>query len=326
MYRLNRTYQFSILLFSLIFFFSQRSQSQSNEAAINARVNALVKNMTFEEKVGQMAQVSVESLGKLEGNNFVFDVAKLKDAVENYKIGSILNSPGAPLTAAQWNDVVEQIQKAANETKMKIPVLYGLDDNHGCNYVLGATLFPQEIGQSATWNPQLIFNAGVITAYESRAASVPWTFSPVLDLRTNPQWPRIWEDYGEDPYLDATMGVEFIKGVQNPLGSKDKLAVSIKHYMDYSDPKSGHDRTDSWIPEHYLREYHLPPFAAAIQAGARTVMVNSALINGIPTHINKHLLTDILKDELGFTGFIVTDWQDIENVYRRDHITKSIKE
>jgi beta-glucosidase len=293
---------------------------------VEAKINTLVKQMTLEEKVGQMAQVSVESLGKLEGGNFVFDEAKLKDAVQNYKIGSILNSPGGPLTAAQWNAVVEQIQNAAKQTKMKIPVLYGLDDNHGCNYVLDATLFPQQIGQSATWNRQLIFNAGVITAYESRAASVPWTFSPVLDLGTNPQWPRIWEDYGEDPYLDATLGVEFIKGVQNPLGSKDKLAVSIKHYLDYSDPKSGHDRTDSWIPEHYLREYHLPPFAAAVKAGARTVMVNSALINGIPTHINKHLLTDVMKGELGFTGFIVTDWQDIENVYRRDHITNSIKE
>jgi len=326
MYGLNKIYQFSILLVGLIFFSSQRSESQSNEAAINARVNALVKKMTLEEKVGQMAQVSLESLGKLDGPNYVFDEAKLKDAVENYKIGSILNSPGEPLTAAQWNDVVAQIQKAANQTKTKIPVLYGLDDNHGCNYVLGATLFPQEIGQSATWNPQLIFNAGVITAYESRAASVPWTFSPVLDLGTNPQWPRIWEDYGEDPYLDATMGVEFIKGVQNPLGSKDKLAVSIKHFMDYSDPKSGHDRSDSWIPEYYLREYHLPAFAAAIKAGARTVMVNSSLINGIPAHINKHLLTGILKNELGFTGFVVTDWQDIENVYRRDHITKNIKD
>jgi beta-glucosidase len=315
-----------IFLFGAITFTALKSKAQTNETAINAKVNALVKQMTLEEKVGQMAQVSVESLGKIEGDHFVFDEAKLKDAVENYKIGSILNSPGEPLTAAQWNAVVEQIQNAAKQTKMKIPVLYGLDDNHGCNYVLGATLFPQEIGQSATWNRQLIFNAGVITAYESRAASVPWTFSPVLDLGTNPQWPRIWEDYGEDPYLDATMGVEFIKGVQNPLGSKDKLAVSIKHYMDYSDPKSGHDRTDSWIPEHYLREYHLPAFAAAVKAGARTVMVNSALINGIPTHINKHLLTDIMKGELRFTGFIVTDWQDIENVYRRDHITNSIKE
>ena len=298
------------------------AQTNKNES----KINAMVRQMTLEEKVGQMAQVSVESLGKIEGDHFVFDEAKLKDAVQNFKIGSILNSPGEPLTAAQWNAVVEQIQNAAKQTKMKIPVLYGLDDNHGCNYVLGATLFPQQIGQSATWNRQLIFNAGVITAYESRAASVPWTFSPVLDLGTNSQWPRIWEDYGEDPYLDATMGIEFIKGVQDPLGSKDKLAVSIKHYMDYSDPKSGHDRTDSWIPEHYLREYHLPAFAAAVKAGARTVMVNSALINGIPTHINKHLLTGIMKGELHFTGFIVTDWQDIENVYRRDHITNSIKD
>jgi beta-glucosidase len=321
---LKKIFQFAFI-FCFVNFITQKSAAQANETGINAKVNALVKKMTLEEKVGQMAQVSLESLGKIEGDNFVFDEAKLKDVVQNFKIGSILNSPGIPLKAAQWNAVIEQIQKAAKQTKMKIPVLYGLDDNHGCNYVLDATLFPQQIGQSATWNRELLFNAGVITAYESRAASVPWTFSPVLDLGTNPQWPRIWEDYGEDPYLDATMGVEFIKGVQNPLGSKDKLAVSIKHYMDYSDPKSGHDRTDSWIPEHYLREYHLPPFEAAVKAGARTVMVNSSLINGIPTHINKHLLTGILKDELGFTGFIVTDWQDIENVYRRDHITNSIK-
>lgn len=326
MNHLNKTVQFGFLLCSILIFPAIKSHAQSNEAAINAKVNALVKKMTLEEKVGQMAQVSVESLGKIEGDNFVFDQAKLKDAVENYKIGSILNSPGEPLKPGQWDAVVDQIQNDAKLTRMKIPLIYGLDDNHGCNYVLGATLFPQEQGQSATWNRQLIFNAGVITAYESRAANVPWTFSPVLDLGTNPQWSRIWEDYGEDPYLDAQMGVEFIKGVQNPLGSKDKLAVSIKHYMDYSDPKSGHDRTDSWIPEHYLREYHLPAFAAAIKAGARTVMVNSALINGIPTHINKHLLTDILKKELGFTGFVVTDWQDIENVYRRDHITKNIKD
>ena len=321
----NRNAALKYVTFIFLFALSV-SDVFAQQNKVEAKINALVKQMTLEEKVGQMAQVSVESLGKLEGGNFVFDEAKLKDAVQNYKIGSILNSPGEPLTAAQWNAVIEQIQNAAKQTKLKIPVLYGLDDNHGCNYVLDATLFPQQIGQSATWNRQLIFNAGVITAYESRAASVPWTFSPVLDLGTNPQWPRIWEDYGEDPYLDATLGVEFIKGVQNPLGSKDKLAVSIKHYMDYSDPKSGHDRTDSWIPEYYLREYHLPAFAAAVKAGARTVMVNSALINGIPTHINKHLLTDVMKGELGFTGFIVTDWQDIENVYRRDHITNSIKE
>ncbi len=316
--------QFILFLFILIIVLPENSKSQSHNTTIESKVNAMVKQMTLEEKVGQMAQVSIESLGSIQNGNFVFNQNKFKDAVVNYKIGSILNTPGLQ-TAQQWNVIIGDIQNAAKETRMKIPVLYGLDDNHGVNYVAGATLFPQEIGQAATWNRQLIFNAGVITAYESRAASVPWTFSPVLDLGTNPQWPRIWEDYGEDPYLGSEMGVQFIKGVQDPLGSKEKLAVSVKHYMAYSDPKSGHDRTDAWIPENYLREYHLPAFRAAVEAGARTVMVNSALINGIPTHINKHLLTDIMKKELGFTGFIVSDWQDIENVYRRDHITKDIK-
>lgn len=301
-----------------------RTQAQNNVKPAQPNVSAMVKQMSLEEKVGQMAQVSIESLGGVQNGNFSFNQDKFKDAVVNYKVGSLLNTPGL-LNAGQWNGVIEEIEKAAKETRMKIPVLYGLDNNHGVNYVAGATLFPQEIGQAATWNPQLVYDAAVITAYESRAAGVPWTFSPVLDLGTNPQWPRIWEGFGEDPYLISQMGVEFVKGIQGTLGDKEKLAVSIKHYMDYSDPKSGHDRSDSWIPEYYLREYHLPPFTAAVKAGARTVMVNSALINGIPTHINKHILTDIMKGELGFTGFIVSDWQDIENVYRRDHVTNDIK-
>jgi len=313
-----------ILFIAIIAMPSKSKAQQVKDPAIDAKVNALVKQMTLEEKVGQMAQVSIESLGKIRNGNFVFDQDTFKKAVIQYKIGSILNTPGLQ-NAQQWNNIIQEIQNAAKQTRMKIPVLYGLDDNHGVNYVAGATLFPQEIGQAATWNPELIYNAGVITAYESRAASVPWTYSPVLDLGTNPQWPRIWEDYGEDPYLSSRMGVAFVHGVQDPLGSKDKLVVSLKHYMGYSDPKTGHDRTDAWIPENYLREYHLPAFRACVDANARTVMVNSALINGIPTHINKHVLTDILKDELGFTGFIVSDWQDIENVYRRDHITKDIK-
>lgn len=320
-----RTSQFIIFLFILMIVLPGNSKSQSRNTATESKINAMIKQMTLEEKVGQMAQVSIESLGSIQNGNFVFNQDKFKDAVVNYKIGSILNTPGLQ-TAQQWNVIIEEIQNAAKETRLKIPVLYGLDDNHGVNYVAGSTLFPQEIGQAATWNRQLVFDAGVITAYESRAASVPWTFSPVLDLGTNPQWPRIWEGYGEDPYLVSEMGVQFVKGFQDPLGSKEKLAVSIKHYMAYSDPKSGHDRTDAWIPEHYLREYHLPAFRAAVEAGARTVMVNSALINGVPTHINKHILTDILKKELGFTGFIVSDFQDIENVYRRDKITNSIKE
>jgi beta-glucosidase len=309
---------------SLLFISASVQAQQKINAAIEKKVDALLQQMTLEEKVGQMAQVSIESLGTTNNQAFTFS-DKMKDAVVNYKIGSILNTPGLQ-TAADWNRIISEIQQTAQQTKRKIPVLYGLDDIHGVNYVAGATLFPQQIAQAASWNRQLVFNAGVITAYEGRAAGVPWTFSPVLDLGTNPVWPRIWEGFGEDPFLGAELGVQFVKAVQEPLGNKEKLIVSLKHYMAYSDPKSGKDRSDAWIPEHYLREYHLPAFTAALNANARNVMVNSALINGIPTHINKQLLTGILKNELGFTGFIVTDWQDIENVYRRDKMTKNVKE
>ncbi|MFL5810742.1 MAG: glycoside hydrolase family 3 protein, partial [Flavisolibacter sp.] len=315
----------SCFLIATIAFITPVFAQQKLNPAIESKVNALLKQMTLEEKVGQMAQVSIESLGASKGQQFSF-TDKLKDAVVNYKIGSILNSPGPLQSAQDWNRLITEMQQVAATTRLKIPIIYGLDHIHGVGYIAGGTLFPQPLGQAATWNRELSHNAGVISAYESRAAGVPWTFSPALDLGTNSLWPRIWEGFGEDPYLISELGVQFVKGVQEPLGSKEKLAVSLKHYMAYSDPKSGKDRTDAWIPEHYLREYHLPPFAAAVKAGARNVMVNSALINGIPTHVNKHILTDILKNELGFTGFIVTDWQDIENVYRRDKITKDVTE
>src|SRR4029079_14097539 len=321
--KLNKPFACLLSLGLIVNHVVAQTSSQLNPS-IESRVDKLLKKMTLEEKVGQMAQVSIESLGGSNGQVFTFS-DKMKDAVVNYKLGSILNSPGPLQSPQDWNRLITEIQDAAKQTRLKIPVLYGLDDIHGVNYASGTTLFPQEIGQAATWNRQLVHDGGVITAYEARAVGVPWTFSPTLDLGTNPQWPRIWEDYGEDPYLSADLGVQFVKGVQDPLGSKEKLAVSLKHFMDYSDPKSGQDRTDSWVPEHYLREYHLPPYTAAVKAGARTVMINSGLINGIPTHVNKHILTDILKGELHFTGFIVSDWQDIENVYRRDKLTKDIK-
>lgn len=314
----------AVWIVCLLFFGSAYSQQKLNKS-IEQKVDALLRQMTLEEKVGQMAQVSIESLGWAEGQHFSFN-EKMKDAVVNYKVGSLLNTPGPLQSVADWNRLITEIQDAARQTRLKIPVLYGLDNIHGVNYSSGTTLFPQPIAQAATWNPSLVHEIGVITAYESRAVGAPWTFSPALDLGTNPQWPRMWEGFGEDPYLISQMGNAFIHGVQDPLGDKEKLVVSLKHYLDYSDPKSGHDRTDSWIPEYYLREYHLPPFIEGVNAGARTVMVNSSLINGIPTHVNKHLLTDVLKDELGFTGFVVSDWQDIENVYRRDKIVNSIKE
>ncbi len=298
-------------------------------SATEAKITNLLKQMSLEEKVGQMAQVAIDQIGNVNyaTKTFTLDENKLRDVVVKYKVGSILNTPPSILLSAQeWNKVVSDIHNAAQQNKLKIPVIYGLDQIHGASYVKGFTSFPQEIGQAATWNRQLVHQGAVVTAYESRAAGVPWTFSPVLDLGTNPMWPRIWETFGEDPYLISELGAAYVRGAQDPIGSKEKLSVSLKHYLAYSDPKYGKDRTNAWIPEHYLREYHLPPFAAAVKAGARNVMVNSALINGIPTHMNKYLLTDVLKNELGFTGFIVTDWQDVENIAKRDRIAKDNKE
>lgn len=307
---------------------SNHAVAQLN-AATEARITNLLKQMTVEEKVGQMAQVAIDQLGRTNNATKTFDIdpVKLNDVIVKYKVGSILNTPPSILLGPQdWNKIIIDLNNASQQTKMKIPVIYGLDDIHGSNYVNGYTSFPQEIGQAATFNRQLVHDGGVITAYESRAAGVPWSFSPVLDLGINSMWPRLWETYGEDPYLAGELGAAFVKGMQYPLGSKEKVSVSLKHYMGYSDPKYGKDRTNAWIPENYLREYFLPAFTAAVKAGARNVMVNSALINGIPGHINKHILTDILKNELGFTGFIVTDWQDVENIAKRDKIAKDNKE
>lgn len=305
------------------------AHAQKTNPATEAKIKALVQKMTLEEKVGQMAQVAIDQLGSpnYATKTFNLDPKKMEEILVKYKVGSILNTPpGILLDAKQWNEVVNKIHEFSQQNRLKIPVIYGLDQVHGASYVGGFTSFPQEIGQAATWNRELVREGASIAAYESRAANVPWSFAPVLDLGMNPTWPRIWESFGEDPYLVGEMGVQFVKGMQEPLGNKEKISVSLKHYLGYSDPKFSKDRTNAWIPEHYLREYHLPPFEAAIKAGARNVMVNSALVNGIPGHINKQFLTDILKKELGFTGFVVTDWQDVDNIHKRDRIAKDNKE
>jgi beta-glucosidase len=233
-----------------------------------------------------------------------------------YGAGSILNVADQALTLDKWQEIIRQIQEAATKkTRLGIPMIYGIDSIHGAGYIQGATLFPQEIGMAATWNPELMKRAAEISAAETRAAGIPWTFSPVLDLGRQPLWPRFWETFGEDPYLAKVMGVAFVRGMEgSDVASQEHVATSLKHYMGYSFPLTGQDRTPAWIPENYLREYFLPPFAAAVKAGARTVMVNSAEINGVPGHINHHILTDILRDELGFKGFVVSDWEDIKKL------------
>ena len=290
-----------------------------SSVSAQSRVDALLSKMTLEEKIGQMTQVTIDVVLKAGVH---IDTAKLKEALETYHVGSILNTSGQALSRDKWKELIGDIETEATEhTRLKIPVIYGIDAIHGVNYVLGATLFPQEIGQAATFNPELVYKAATIAAYETRAAYIPWNFSPVLDLGKSPLWPRMYETYGEDPYLCKTMGAAAVKGYQGDKPfDKYHVAACMKHYLGYSYPLSGKDRTPAWIPDRYMREYFLPSFREAVKAGARTVMVNSAEINGVPVHASKYLLTDVLRGELGFDGVIVTDWQDIKYLHDRHHI------
>ncbi|OMP76211.1 glycoside hydrolase family 3 N-terminal domain-containing protein [[Flexibacter] sp. ATCC 35208] len=300
--------------------------------SIDQKVASLVAKMTLEEKAGQMTQISVEAFLKTTNGQVnephEFDMAKLEEAIKKYKVGSILNVGGYAQTVEVWRNRIETIQKIALQERLKIPVLYGIDAIRGNNYTLNSVMFPQQIAQAASFNPAMAKKAAAVTAYETRASFIPWNFSPVLDLGRQPVWPRIWETYGEDPYLVSEMGKAVVQGYQGDDVVTDKyhVAACLKHYMGYSMPLSGHDRTPAWIPEREMREYFLPQFAAAVKAGAKSVMVNSAEINGVPVHANKHILTDILKGELGFKGLVVSDWQDIQYLYQRHRIAKDNKE
>ncbi|PYS34571.1 MAG: hypothetical protein DMF75_06110, partial [Acidobacteria bacterium] len=308
-------------------FLQKTIQAAGPQRDDSQRIEALLKRMTLEEKVGQMTQLAIGMIAKGRDQEIQIDPAKLDKAIVHYGVGSILNVAEQALTPDKWHDIIKQIQEAATKkTRLGIPVIYGIDSIHGANYVQGATLFPQEIGMAATWNPGLMKRGSEIAAMETRAAGIPWSFSPVLDIGRQPQWPRFYETFGEDPYLAKVMGAAFVRGLEGTdVGSQDHVAASLKHYMGYSLPLSGRDRTPAWIPENYLREYFLPTFAAAVKAGAHTVMVNSAEINGIPGHINHHILTDILRDELGFKGFVVSDWEDIKKLVTVWHVAANEK-
>lgn len=291
------------------------------------RIESLLRQMTIEEKVGQMTQLTIDMVTSGDNQNIRIDQIKLEKAVNEYHIGSILNVNKQALPIDKWHEIITGIQTAANKTRLKIPVIYGVDSIHGANYVQGATLFPQEIGMAATWNPALMLRAAEIAAMETRAAGVAWSFSPVLDVGRQPIWPRFWETFGEDTYLAKVMGTSFVRGLEgSDVSSGKSVASSLKHYVGYSFPLNGRDRTNAWIPENYLREYFLPPFEAAVKSGARTIMVNSGAINGVPGHANKHLLTDVLKKEMGFDGFVVTDWEDIKKLVTQWKVAADEKE
>ena len=311
----------------------EASAKKSADNAKDLQVSGLLAQMTLEEKIGQMVQIDYSLIGSPDYllKDSPVDQQKLELAIGKYHIGSILNAPMSPDNKAQpaafWQRITAAIQQASANSRLKIPVLYGIDAIHGATYTQGATLFPQAISMAATFNPELSFKEGEITARELRASGLPWNFSPVMDIGRQALWPRLWETYGEDVHLATTLGTAFIKGHQgNDFSRPDKAATCLKHYVGYSFPINGKDRTPAWIGERMLREYFLPGFEAGIKAGAPTVMVNSAEVDGIPGHANHHYLTTILRGEMGFKGFTVSDWEDIERLYTRDKLAASPRE
>lgn len=297
---------------------------------IEVAVERTLSKMSLDEKIGQMTELSIDVLGDWKDGEFFLDPQKLHEAIAVYKVGSVLNAPGGPTaqTPAKWEKLIGQIQEVSMK-EIGIPCIYGLDQNHGTTYTLGGVLFPQNINVGASFNPTLARRAAEITAYETRAANCPWTYSPTVDLTRDPRWSRVWENYGEDPLVNAIMGAQQVKGFQgdnpNKIG-RHNIATSVKHYLGYGAPRTGKDRTPAYISPSDLREKFFEPYRACIEAGALTVMVNSGSINGRPVHANNELLTKWLKEDLNWDGMIVTDWADINNLYTREYVAHDKKE
>ncbi len=301
-----------------------------SDPKIEAQVEQTLKKLTLEEKIGQMMELVTDLFGANDKNGvFYIDEHKTDSILSRYKIGSILNAPNtcAP-TAKQWKKYIEQIQKISMK-RIGIPCVFGLDQNHGSTYTQDGTLFPQNINVAATFNREIARHSAEATAYETRAVSVPWTYSPTVDLGRDARWPRIWENFGEDCYLSSEMGKAMVYGFQGEDPNnidQYHIATSMKHFMGYGVPWTGKDRTPAYISPANLREKHFAPFLAGLQAGALTVMVNSASVNGMPMHANKEILTGWLKEETGWDGVLITDWADINNLYTREMVAKDKKD
>ena len=301
-----------------------------SDAKVEAQVEQSLQKLTLEEKVGQMMELVTDLFGANDKNGvFYIDEKKTDSILSRYKVGSILNAPNtcAP-TAKQWEKYLQQIQKISMK-RIGIPCVFGLDQNHGSTYTQGGTLFPQNINVAATFNREVARRSAEATAYETRAVSIPWTYSPTVDLGRDARWPRIWENFGEDCYLSAEMGKAMVLGFQGEDPNhidQHHIATSMKHFMGYGVPWTGKDRTPAYISPADLREKHFAPFLAGLQAGALTVMVNSASVNGMPMHANKDILTGWLKEETGWDGVLITDWADINNLYTREMVAKDKKD
>ena len=296
-------------------------------SASAAAVEKLLGQMTLKEKIGQMTQLDIGMVTDGMDQAIRINSEKLHKAVVEYGVGSILNVHDQALSEEKWHEIIRAIQEEAKKTRLHVPVLYGIDTIHGPNYIAEGTLFPQPLAMAATWNPELMLRGSQIAAAETRKAGIPWSFSPVLDAGRQPLWSRLWETFGEDTYLATVMGVATVRGYEgSDLSKPASVSASLKHYMGYSYPTTGGDRSPAFIPENTLREYFLPTFAAAVKAGAHTVMVNSSEVNGIPGHANGYLLKDILRGELGLQGFVVSDWMDIKKLVSVHHVAANEKE
>ena len=303
-----------------------------SDPVIEAHIQKWLKKMTLEEKIGQMCEITIDVVSDFEAskkNGFTLNPAMLDTVIGKYKVGSLLN---VPLSVAQkkekWAEAIKQIQDLSMK-EIGIPCIYGVDQIHGTTYTLDGTMFPQGINMGAAFNRELTEKAAAISAYETKAGCIPWTYAPVVDLGRDPRWSRMWENYGEDCYVNAEMGKASVRGFQgsdpNHIGEYN-VAACMKHYMGYGVPVSGKDRTPSSISRSDMREKHFAPFLAAIRQGALSVMVNSGVDNGVPFHANRELLTEWLKEDLNWDGMIVTDWADINNLCTRDHIAATKKE
>lgn len=320
----------SISMLALAYTASANVPVIKSDPKIEAQVEQTLKKLTLEEKIGQMMELVTDLFGANDKNGvFYIDEKKTDSILSRYKIGSILNAPNtcAP-TAKQWEKYLQQIQKISMK-RIGIPCVFGLDQNHGSTYTQGGTLFPQNINVAATFNREVARKSAEATAYETRAVSVPWTYSPTVDLGRDARWPRIWENFGEDCYLSSEMGKAMVYGFQGEDPNnidQYHIATSMKHFMGYGVPWTGKDRTPAYISPADLREKHFAPFLAGLQAGALTVMVNSASVNGVPMHANKDILTGWLKEETGWDGVLITDWADINNLYTREMVAKDKKD
>ena len=303
-----------------------------SDPEIEANIQNWLKKMTIEEKIGQMCEITIDVVTDFEASQkdgFTLDKAKLDTVIGKYKVGSLLN---VPLSIAQpkekWAEAIRQIQELSMK-EIGIPCIYGVDQIHGTTYTLDGTLFPQGVNMGATFNRDLVKREAEISAYETKAGCIPWTYAPVVDLGRDPRWSRMWENYGEDCYVNAEMGKASVIGFQgedpNHIG-KYNVAACMKHYMGYGVPVSGKDRTPSSISRSDMREKHFAPYLAAVRQGALSVMVNSGVDNGMPFHANREFLTQWLKEDLNWDGLVVTDWADINNLCTRDHIAATKKE